>query len=58
MLRGIPWIGIGRLFRGITQTVAAASGPAMPARGRQLFLGVVNAARPGSSTYALHFAGP
>ncbi len=27
------WIGIGWLFRGITQTVAAASDPAMPARG-------------------------
>ncbi|MGW2014620.1 HdeD family acid-resistance protein [Streptomyces sp. NPDC001927] len=37
------WIGIGWLFRGITQTVAAASDPAMPARGWQIFLGVVNA---------------
>ncbi|MFD3944773.1 HdeD family acid-resistance protein [Streptomyces sp. NPDC058579] len=37
------WIGIGWLFRGITQTVAAVSDPAMPARGWQIFLGVVNA---------------
>ncbi|MFF9143265.1 HdeD family acid-resistance protein [Streptomyces sp. NPDC014861] len=37
------WIGIGWLFRGITQTVAAASDPAMPARGWQVLLGVVSA---------------
>ncbi|MEU6660135.1 HdeD family acid-resistance protein [Streptomyces sp. NPDC046821] len=37
------WIGIGWLFRGITQTMAAASDPAMPARGWQGFLGVVSA---------------
>ncbi|MFE2557094.1 HdeD family acid-resistance protein [Streptomyces sp. NPDC059352] len=37
------WIGIGWLFRGITHTVAAASDPAMPARGWQIFLGVVSA---------------
>ncbi|MEU3691428.1 HdeD family acid-resistance protein [Streptomyces narbonensis] len=37
------WIGIGWLFRGITQTVAAASDPTMPARGWQIFLGVVSA---------------
>ncbi|MFF8835061.1 HdeD family acid-resistance protein [Streptomyces sp. NPDC015130] len=37
------WIGIGWLFRGITQTVAAASDPTMPARGWQVFLGVVSA---------------
>ncbi|MFF9012860.1 HdeD family acid-resistance protein [Streptomyces sp. NPDC014870] len=37
------WIGIGWLFRGITMTVAAASDPAMPARGWQIFLGIVNA---------------
>ncbi|MBO1332991.1 HdeD family acid-resistance protein [Streptomyces sp. VRA16 Mangrove soil] len=37
------WIGIGWLFRGITQTVAAASDPTMPARGWQIFLGVVTA---------------
>ncbi|WP_441247499.1 HdeD family acid-resistance protein [Kitasatospora sp. McL0602] len=35
------WIGIGWLFRGITQTVAAVSDPAMPARGWQIFAGVV-----------------
>ncbi|MFH9726342.1 HdeD family acid-resistance protein [Streptomyces sp. NPDC017254] len=37
------WIGIGWLFRGITETVAAASDPAMPARGWHVFLGIVNA---------------
>ncbi len=37
------WIGIGWLFRGITQAVAAASDPAMPARGWQGFLGAVSA---------------
>ncbi|MEV7566587.1 HdeD family acid-resistance protein [Streptomyces tanashiensis] len=37
------WIGIGWLFRGIMQTVAAASDPAMPARGWQIFLGIVSA---------------
>jgi len=35
------WIGIAWLFRGISQTAAAASDPAMPARGWQLFSGVV-----------------
>ncbi|MFE0701620.1 HdeD family acid-resistance protein [Streptomyces sp. NPDC058872] len=37
------WIGIGWLFRGITQTVAAASDPAVPARGWQIFLGIISA---------------
>ncbi|MFF4172352.1 HdeD family acid-resistance protein [Streptomyces sp. NPDC001744] len=37
------WIGIGWLFRGITQTVAAASDPAVPARGWQVFLGIISA---------------
>ncbi|MEU4077138.1 hypothetical protein DEJ45_03840 [Streptomyces venezuelae] len=37
------WIGIGWLFRGITETIAAASDPAMPARGWHVFLGIVNA---------------
>ncbi|MFF1737728.1 HdeD family acid-resistance protein, partial [Streptomyces sp. NPDC058247] len=37
------WIGIGWLFRGITQAVAAGSDPAMPARGWQIFLGIVSA---------------
>ncbi|MFC9844348.1 HdeD family acid-resistance protein [Streptomyces sp. NPDC060223] len=36
------WIGIGWLFRGITQTLAAASDPGVPARGWQLFLGIVS----------------
>jgi uncharacterized membrane protein HdeD (DUF308 family) len=35
------WIGIGWLFRGITQTLAAASDGGMPARGWQIFLGIV-----------------
>lgn len=35
------WIGIGWLFRGITQTIAAASDPTVPARGWQVFLGIV-----------------
>jgi uncharacterized membrane protein HdeD (DUF308 family) len=37
------WIGIGWLFRGITHTVAAASDPYMPARGWQIFAGVITA---------------
>ncbi|MER7752068.1 HdeD family acid-resistance protein [Kitasatospora sp. NPDC097643] len=36
------WIGIGWLFRGITQLAAAISDPAMPARGLQIFAGVAN----------------
>lgn len=35
------WIGIGWLIRGITQTLAAVSDPGMPARGWQIFLGIV-----------------
>ena len=35
------WIGIGWLIRGITQTLAAASDSRMPARGWQVFLGIV-----------------
>ncbi|MEV0908741.1 HdeD family acid-resistance protein [Streptomyces hokutonensis] len=35
------WIGIGWLIRGITQTLAAASDQTMPARGWQIFLGIV-----------------
>lgn len=35
------WIGIGWLIRGITQTLAAVSDTSMPARGWQIFLGVV-----------------
>ncbi|MFF7970374.1 DUF308 domain-containing protein [Streptomyces sp. NPDC007905] len=35
------WIGIGWLIRGITQTLAAVSDSRMPARGWQIFLGVV-----------------
>ncbi|MFJ8008991.1 HdeD family acid-resistance protein [Streptomyces fagopyri] len=36
------WIGIGWLFRGITQTLAAASDPSVPARGWQILLGIVS----------------
>ncbi|MGW2251593.1 HdeD family acid-resistance protein [Kitasatospora sp. NPDC001660] len=36
------WIGIGWLFRGITQLAAALSDPHMPARGWQGFAGVAN----------------
>ncbi|MEU6324250.1 HdeD family acid-resistance protein [Streptomyces sp. NPDC047009] len=35
------WIGIGWLIRGITQTMAAAHDPSVPARGWQVFLGLV-----------------
>ncbi|MGF1427053.1 HdeD family acid-resistance protein [Kitasatospora sp. LaBMicrA B282] len=35
------WIGVGWLFRGITLLAAAASDPLMPARGWQLFAGVI-----------------
>ncbi|MFI9823412.1 HdeD family acid-resistance protein [Streptomyces sp. NPDC052013] len=35
------WIGIGWLFRGITHTLAALHDPGMPARGWQIFLGVL-----------------
>ncbi|WP_077801300.1 HdeD family acid-resistance protein [Streptomyces sp. JHA26] len=35
------WIGIGWLFRGITQIMAAAHDPAMPARGWHVLLGIV-----------------
>lgn len=37
------WIGIGWLFRGITQTVAAVSDSEMPARGWQICLGILSA---------------
>ncbi|MFD8702090.1 HdeD family acid-resistance protein [Kitasatospora sp. NPDC059648] len=36
------WIGIGWLFRGITQLAAVISDPLMPARGWQAFAGVAN----------------
>ncbi|WP_369260522.1 HdeD family acid-resistance protein [Streptomyces sp. R35] len=36
------WIGIGWLFRGITQAIAAASDPTVPARGWQVFLGIIS----------------
>ncbi|MFE9451959.1 HdeD family acid-resistance protein [Streptomyces sp. NPDC006739] len=35
------WIGFGWLLRGIMMTAAAGSSPDMPARGWQLFLGVI-----------------
>lgn len=36
------WIGIGWLFRGLTQLMAALADPMMPARGWQTFNGLVN----------------
>ncbi|MGC7094266.1 HdeD family acid-resistance protein [Amycolatopsis lurida] len=36
------WVGIGWLFRGVTQTMAAAADVAMPARGWQAFLGIIS----------------
>ncbi|MFD6285238.1 HdeD family acid-resistance protein [Streptomyces sp. NPDC060205] len=36
------WIGIGWLFRGVTHTLAAASDPAVPARGWQILLGILS----------------
>ncbi|WP_151478924.1 HdeD family acid-resistance protein [Streptomyces albicerus] len=36
------WIGIGWLFRGVTQTLAAASDPSVPARGWQILLGILS----------------
>ncbi|MFI5684714.1 HdeD family acid-resistance protein [Streptomyces sp. NPDC051636] len=35
------WIGIGWLIRGITQTLAAAHDSTVPARGWQIFLGII-----------------
>jgi uncharacterized membrane protein HdeD (DUF308 family) len=35
------WIGIAWMFRGISQLAAAASDPAMPARGWQIFAAVI-----------------
>ena len=35
------WIGIAWLFRGVSQLAAASSDPAMPARGWQVFSGVI-----------------
>ncbi|MEV0086577.1 HdeD family acid-resistance protein [Saccharopolyspora sp. NPDC050642] len=37
------WIGIGWLFRGVTQTTASIADRAMPARGWQIFMGIVTA---------------
>ncbi|MFD0331574.1 HdeD family acid-resistance protein [Streptacidiphilus monticola] len=37
------WIGIGWLFRGLMQLMAGISDADMPARGWQIFLGVLNA---------------
>ncbi len=35
------WIGIGWLFRGVSQLAGASSDPAMPARGWQIFSGII-----------------
>ncbi|MEV0698884.1 HdeD family acid-resistance protein [Saccharopolyspora sp. NPDC050389] len=37
------WIGIGWLFRGVTQTTASIADRAMPARGWQIFMGIITA---------------
>lgn len=36
------WIGIGFIFRGVATTVAAISDPALPARGWQIFFGIIS----------------
>jgi uncharacterized membrane protein HdeD (DUF308 family) len=36
------WIGIGFIFRGVATAVSAISDPALPGRGWQIFLGVIN----------------
>ncbi|HTJ68796.1 MAG TPA: HdeD family acid-resistance protein [Actinospica sp.] len=35
------WIGIGWIFRGVSQLAAASSDPLMPARGWQIFSGII-----------------
>ena len=35
------WIGVGFVFRGVAQTVAAISDPTLPGRGWQIFVGVI-----------------
>jgi uncharacterized membrane protein HdeD (DUF308 family) len=36
------WIGVGFVFRGVAQTVAAVSDPTLPGRGWQIFVGVIS----------------
>jgi uncharacterized membrane protein HdeD (DUF308 family) len=36
------WIGVGFVFRGVATTVAAISDPTLPARGWNIFIGVVS----------------
>jgi uncharacterized membrane protein HdeD (DUF308 family) len=36
------WIGVGFVFRGVATTVAAVSDPALPARGWNIFVGVIS----------------
>ncbi len=36
------WIGVGFVFRGVAQTVAAISDPTLPGRGWQIFVGVIS----------------
>src|SRR3979411_1934485 len=36
------WIGVGFIFRGVATTVAAVSDPALPARGWNIFIGVIS----------------
>jgi uncharacterized membrane protein HdeD (DUF308 family) len=36
------WIGVGFIFRGVATTVSAISDPDMPARGLEIFIGVIS----------------
>jgi len=36
------WIGVGFIFRGVATTVAATSDPTLPARGWNIFIGVIS----------------
>ena len=36
------WIGVGFVFRGVATTVAAVSDPTLPARGWNIFIGVIS----------------
>src|SRR6185295_3696134 len=36
------WIGVGFIFRGVATTVAAISDPTLPARGWNIFIGVIS----------------
>jgi uncharacterized membrane protein HdeD (DUF308 family) len=36
------WIGVGFVFRGVATTVAAVSDPTLPARGWNIFVGLIS----------------